>query len=180
LAVVFVKFFVGCHQPSDAQHFERAFISINRLRERKSPFKARHWVLDSGAFSEISTHGHYRSTVEQLFRLRAWKSEAMEVLRRWDDVAAKVDVPWGEFKSDYVGREIDRLQARVAELEAIPPRPAFLPWAKLDPSDVGVIVKTEAGWAYIGAKPPTPADWGSDAWEHFKNIGPMEPPGGTP
>lgn len=60
-----MKFYVGCHQPSDAQHFERAFISINRLRERKGPFTARHWVLDSGAFSEISTHGHYRSTVEE-------------------------------------------------------------------------------------------------------------------
>jgi hypothetical protein len=33
LAVVFVKFYVGCHQPSDAQHFERAFISINHAEE---------------------------------------------------------------------------------------------------------------------------------------------------
>ena len=60
-----MKFYVGCHQPSDAQHFERAFISINRLRERRGGFACQHWVLDSGAFTEISTHGRYRSTVEQ-------------------------------------------------------------------------------------------------------------------
>lgn len=60
-----MKFYVGCHQPSDAQHFERAFISINRLRERRSPFTVNHWVLDSGAFTELKTHGHYRHTVEQ-------------------------------------------------------------------------------------------------------------------
>jgi hypothetical protein len=63
-----MRFYVGCHQPSDAQHFERAFISINRLRDRKGPFVANHWVLDSGAFSEVSTHGHYRSTVEEYAR----------------------------------------------------------------------------------------------------------------
>jgi hypothetical protein len=63
-----VKFYVGCHQPSDAQHFDRAFISINRLRDRKSPFAAKHWVMDSGAFTEISTHGRYRSTVEEYAR----------------------------------------------------------------------------------------------------------------
>lgn len=32
-----VLFFVGLHQPSDADHFERACISINRLRGRKQP-----------------------------------------------------------------------------------------------------------------------------------------------
>ncbi len=30
-----VKFYVGLHQPSDAQHFDLACISINRLRGRK-------------------------------------------------------------------------------------------------------------------------------------------------
>ncbi len=60
-----MRFYVGCHQPSDAHRFQRAFISINRIRDRKSPFAANHWVMDSGAFTEISTHGRYRTTVEQ-------------------------------------------------------------------------------------------------------------------
>lgn len=60
-----MKFYVGCHHPSDAHHFERAFISINTIRNRRSPFAAQHWVLDSGAFTELNTHGYYRHTVAE-------------------------------------------------------------------------------------------------------------------
>lgn len=54
-----MKFFVGLHQPHQASHFERAFISVNRLRARKGPFPAKEWILDSGAFSTIHQHGGY-------------------------------------------------------------------------------------------------------------------------
>lgn len=33
-------FFTGIHQPADAKHFERAFISVNRIRGRKKPIEA--------------------------------------------------------------------------------------------------------------------------------------------
>jgi hypothetical protein len=36
---------VGLHQPSDAQHFDAAFVSVNRLRTRKGPSRRR---LDHG------------------------------------------------------------------------------------------------------------------------------------
>ena len=58
-------FYVGLHQPSDAQHFDRAFVSVNRLRGRKKAVGARAWIMDSGAFTELSQHGHYRHSVEQ-------------------------------------------------------------------------------------------------------------------
>jgi hypothetical protein len=58
-------FHVGLHQPSDCRHFERSFVSINRLRTRKSPFAVRKWIMDSGAFTEISTHGEYRTSPEE-------------------------------------------------------------------------------------------------------------------
>jgi len=58
-----VRFFVGLHQPSDAGNFENCCISINRIRNRKSPFPVRKWIMDSGAFTEISTYGHYRHSV---------------------------------------------------------------------------------------------------------------------
>jgi hypothetical protein len=68
-------FFVGLHQPSDCRHFERSFVSVNRLRQRKSDFPAREWIMDSGAFTEISTHGDYRSTVaEYAAQIERWKS----------------------------------------------------------------------------------------------------------
>ena len=31
-----MRFFVGLHQPSAAHHFDASFISVNRLRDRKS------------------------------------------------------------------------------------------------------------------------------------------------
>lgn len=34
-----MQFFVGLHQPSDARRFSASFISVNRLRGRKSDFE---------------------------------------------------------------------------------------------------------------------------------------------
>ena len=70
-----MRFFVGLHQPSDAKEFDAVFISINRLRNRKSGFAVRDWIMDSGAFTTILTHGGYPESVsiyaEQINR---WKS----------------------------------------------------------------------------------------------------------
>jgi hypothetical protein len=59
-----MRFFTGLHQPSDAKHFDAAFISVNRLRKRKSAFEVSDWILDSGAFTTILTHGDYPESVE--------------------------------------------------------------------------------------------------------------------
>lgn len=59
-----MKFYVGLHQPSDAKHFDRAFISVNRLHKRKMPLGVGEWIMDSGAFTELSMHGRYRKSVE--------------------------------------------------------------------------------------------------------------------
>lgn len=60
-----MDFFIGCHQPSDAQHLERPFISRNRLRGRKSGFKVGNWIMDSGAFTQILKYGGYTEGVEE-------------------------------------------------------------------------------------------------------------------
>lgn len=60
-----MNFYVGLHQPADSQHFDRAFISINRVRGRQKPVPAKRWIMDSGAFTEITTHGRYRHGVEE-------------------------------------------------------------------------------------------------------------------
>lgn len=59
-----MRFFTGLHQPSDARHFDGAFISKNRLKKRKSGFVVGDWILDSGAFTTILTHGGYPEGVE--------------------------------------------------------------------------------------------------------------------
>lgn len=71
-----MRFFTGLHQPSDARHFGAAFVSVNRLRDRKGPFAVGDWILDSGAFTEISTHGRYRSSVAE------YAEEIRRIVRR--------------------------------------------------------------------------------------------------
>jgi hypothetical protein len=56
-------FYVGLHQPSDAKFFDRCCLSVNRLARRRS-IGASDWMMDSGAFTEIATHGCYRASVE--------------------------------------------------------------------------------------------------------------------
>lgn len=69
-----MRFFVGLHQPSDAKHFDAAFISVNRIRNRKSLFAVGDWIMDSGAFTEISTHGRYRHSVEDYAnQIKRWR-----------------------------------------------------------------------------------------------------------
>jgi hypothetical protein len=60
-----IKFYVGLHQPADAQHFDLACISINRLRRRKKQVPCGDVLVDSGAFTEISKYGLYRHSVEE-------------------------------------------------------------------------------------------------------------------
>lgn len=69
-----MRFFVGLHQPSDAKHFDAAFVSINRLRDRKSDFAVGDWIMDSGAFSTILRHGGYPEPPEvYAAQIRRWK-----------------------------------------------------------------------------------------------------------
>lgn len=46
-------------------HFDRAFISINRVRGRKKPVPGGDWILDSGAFRELEQFGGYRHGPEE-------------------------------------------------------------------------------------------------------------------
>lgn len=56
-----------------AHRFDAAFISVNRLRSRRSPFAANDWIMDSGAFTEVSTHGGYRRGVDEYAaEIRRW------------------------------------------------------------------------------------------------------------
>lgn len=70
-----MRFFVGLHQPSDAKHFNAAFVSVNRLRTRKGAFAVGDWIMDSGAFSTIATHGGYPHPVDEYAsQIKRWKS----------------------------------------------------------------------------------------------------------
>lgn len=65
-------FFTGIHQPSDAKRISRAFVSVNRLRSRRT-FQPDEWIMDSGAFTELERHGAYRHSVDEYAReIRRW------------------------------------------------------------------------------------------------------------
>lgn len=69
-----MQFFVGLHQPSDAKRFARAFISVNRLKPRRS-LDVGEWIMDSGAFSTILRHGGYPDPVRDYAReIHRWKN----------------------------------------------------------------------------------------------------------
>lgn len=100
-------FFVGLHQPSDAQHFERCFISVNRLRARKSDFAVADWIMDSGAFSEIANHGNYRVGVDEyVAQIERWR----RVGKMWAAVTQDwMCEPWIVAKTGKSVREHQRL-----------------------------------------------------------------------
>lgn len=60
-----MKFYIGLHHTTLAKHFESSFISINILRNRKSGFEVNDWIMDSGAFTEISNFGEFRFPVSE-------------------------------------------------------------------------------------------------------------------
>lgn len=57
-------FYVGVFDIANAKHYDYSFISINRLRGRKSDFAAKNWIMDSGAFSTIEKHGCFPTEPE--------------------------------------------------------------------------------------------------------------------
>ncbi len=48
--------------PSGPQNFSNTLINLNRLLNRKSPFKIQNWILDSGAFTRLENYGSHIST----------------------------------------------------------------------------------------------------------------------
>lgn len=68
-----MKFYVGIHMPHQANKVQRAFISVNRLSNRKSAFPVNEWIMDSGAFTTIAKHGCYPEPV----------SSYAEQIKRW-------------------------------------------------------------------------------------------------
>lgn len=128
-------FFVGLHQPSDARHFDYSFISVNRLRSRKGPFAVSRWIMDSGAFTEISSHGCYRHAV----------SEYASEIRRWSGngtlmAAVAQDYMCEPFIIEKTGLSVERHQqltverydALVAEQVPVPIIPVLQGYAPED------------------------------------------------
>lgn len=66
-------FWIGLCNVSHVKYFDRAFVSANVIRGRRSGFAARRWIMDSGAFTEVTTYGGYRTEPEEYaYEVRKW------------------------------------------------------------------------------------------------------------
>lgn len=56
-----IRFYLGCHQPSDAKFFEYCCINISRLINRKYSrnFSPNRWILDAGIFCKRPSLSQY-------------------------------------------------------------------------------------------------------------------------
>ena len=66
--------YAGIHQPAMAGKVPRAMLSVNRLLDRKSNFKAQDWILDSGAFSRIIRQQGHLPIDQYASQVRRWSS----------------------------------------------------------------------------------------------------------
>lgn len=105
-----VQFYIGLHHICDASRFERCMLSVNALSRRKSDFEAGQWVMDSGAFTEVSRHGtHRRSVEEYAAQIRRWS--------RRGDLLAAVSQDWmcESFVLQKTGMTTEEHQARTVD-----------------------------------------------------------------
>jgi hypothetical protein len=124
------EFFVGIHQPTDSRHFNRACISINRLRGRKKPLECAEVLVDSGAFTELLTHGRYRhSTAEYAAEIRRLHEQG--VVRISAAVAQDymcepfMLAKTGLTQDDHQRLTIERYDALIAERLPVPVMPVL-------------------------------------------------------
>lgn len=121
-----MRFYVGLHQPSNAAAFARCMVSVNRLRGRKSDFTVHEWMMDSGAFTEISTHGTYRHGVEEYAaQIRRWRKCGKMVAAVAQDWMCE---PWIVERTGLSVREHqERTVERYVQLSRLVPDAPLLP-----------------------------------------------------
>lgn len=114
-----MRFYVGLHQPSDAQHFDRCMVSVNRLRDRRGDFTVREWMMDSGAFTEVAIRGGYRegpeAYAEQVRRWRSCGTLVAAVAQDWmcePFVVARTGLSVEEHQARTVTRYVELLAAK--------------------------------------------------------------------
>jgi hypothetical protein len=71
-------FYLGTHRLPHVRYFDQVCISVNLLRRRHRGFSPNKWMMDSGAFTEISTYGRYRYSVQEYYsQVRSWTSSSL-------------------------------------------------------------------------------------------------------
>jgi hypothetical protein len=92
-----------------ARHLDYCMISVNRLKNRKSDFQARNWIMDSAAFTRITTHGEH-------FPIE-WYADQVD---RWSscgklDAAVSQDYMCESFVLEKTGKTVEEHQSLTIE-----------------------------------------------------------------
>lgn len=126
---------MGLHQPSDCRHIGRAFVSVNRLRGRKKPLGGGEWIMDSGAFTEIATHGAYRHSVaEYAAEIRRWSYDRNLLAAAAQDYMCEPMIlqRTGLTVADHQRLTIERYDALLAEATGVYILPVLQGYAPAD------------------------------------------------
>lgn len=113
-----MMFYIGTHMPNHAHLFDRCMISVNRLINRRSDIQPRDWIMDSGAFTRITSgRGHW--PVDQY-------AENVERWSRCGNMQAAVTQDWmcepfviaktGLSVAEHQRLTIDRFDALIEEM----------------------------------------------------------------
>jgi hypothetical protein len=107
------EYYIGWHQPVNGKSgcgaFDRTMISINRLLDRKSAFPVNHWILDSGAFTRISTGKGHLSVEKYASEIDRWSKNGNLV------AAVAQDYMCESFILNITGKTIAEHQAMTIE-----------------------------------------------------------------
>lgn len=84
------EYFIGWHQPNNGKSgcgaFDRCMVSVNRLLSRKTPFTVKRWMLDSGAFTRITSGIGHLAAQKYAHEINRWQN--------CGDLAAAVTQDW--------------------------------------------------------------------------------------
>jgi hypothetical protein len=58
-------FYCGVSELTHAAHVGSCMVSVNALRDRRSPFVVGDWIIDSGGFNELKHYRDYRDSPEE-------------------------------------------------------------------------------------------------------------------
>jgi hypothetical protein len=162
-----MKFYVGLHHPPHAQHFARCMISARRLAERRGDFPANEWMLDSGAFTEISQFGMYRTSVKDYAaQIRRWSAVGRLVSASTQDlmcepfILAKTGLSVADHQRITIER-YDALRALVDGVHVLPVLQGFAPAEYVDHLAQYGDRLTAGMWVGVGSVCKRNADMGA-------------------
>lgn len=103
------RFYVGTHMVNHAKELRYAMISVNRLIHRKSDFQAHHWIMDSAAFTRITTHGEHHPVYFYADQIHRWSKCGLL------DAAVSQDFMCEPFVLNKTGMTVDEHQSLTIE-----------------------------------------------------------------